>query len=231
MEFKFLTLLLVSLASIILLPGWSGEVAEDSEDVDIDSYIVIKIEFSSGDSMNVDAEISASGDPVTIFMIKGDDDFDQWKETEEVDIQAIMAGENVTDSSDEFRVIENFSMKNTTQFSGSISLGDRDNYYLVIVIHREEGMSKEDILSRGSRVSYNVEWKTEEKELNYWLLAIAAFIGLIGIGLIVFYFKDRNEREEEVVEPEPISRRTPPPRVRREPPSGSRMGRRPPPER
>lgn len=201
MESKILPFLVVSITAILLLSGVNGEMVEESKDVDIDSYIVIEIEFSSGEKMDLEAEITASNDPISLFLIKGSEDFNKWKDTEEVDIQAIMAGENVSGENNLFRVILDFSEKNTTEYTNSISIGDQDTYYLVIVIHREEGMSKEDILSRGSRVHYKVTWEEEEKELNIQLLIIAGFIGLIGIGLIIFYFKTKDDGEEKEEEP------------------------------
>lgn len=229
MRYLVSVLFSVIVAAFLLLSPVDGETANDSEDVDIDSYIFIEIDFSSGDNLELDAEISSSNDPISFFLIKGEDEFQRWRDTEEIDIQAILEGENVTDEDDNFTVIKNFSMTNITYFSGSISIGEKDTYYLVIVIFREEGMSKDDILSRGSRVTYDVAWETEERELDVWLLLLAVVIGVIGLALIIYYFRERAKAEEEALEEEPpVDRRQPPQRTVRPPPGRKNMDRTPP---
>ena len=214
----------ISLLSVVLLlsPFVDAEETKEQGHVDIDQSITIKIEFDEGESMSLDAEITASKDPVSIFLIKGEEEYQVWRETEDIDIQAIMAGENVTSGNGTFIVIENFSESNVTNFSESMSIGEKDTYYLVIVIFRETGMSKADILSRGSTVDYNVEWNEETKEVPYYLIPVAILFALLGIGLIIFYFRSNKQDEKGHEEEDPIHRgRSPlPPSGRRAPPMG-----------
>ncbi len=216
-------IILISLFSIALLifPLVRADDVQDRGHVDIDQYITIRIEFDEGESMSLKAEISASDDPISIFLIKGEEEYQGWKDTEEIDIDAINAGENVTSGNGTFIVIENFSASNVTSFTESISIGEKDVYYLVIVIFREAGMSKADILSRGSTVEYNVEWDEEIKEVPYYLIPIAILFALIGIGLLILYFRSNKQDEGGPEEEEDLvhSRRSPmPPSGRRAPP-------------
>jgi hypothetical protein len=224
---KFQMVLALTFTVFLLLPMVNGEKIEDEEDVDIDSYISLKIEFTSGDSLDLEADIEVSKDPISVFLIKGDEEFSRWRESEEIDIQAILAGENVS-GTDTFKVIKDFSKNNVTEFTSSLTIGEKDTYYLVIVIYRNIEMSKEDILSRGSRVTYMVKWTENEKDVPYWLLGVAAFIGLIGIGLIWYYFKDKREMQEEDEEPDRRDNRLERRRDTRGPPLHERKNRRPP---
>jgi hypothetical protein len=199
---------------IMVLPLASADTIEDSADIDIDTYKTIEIEFKDGESLELKAIITADPDPVTVFLIKGDQEYQKWKETEDIDINAILAGENVTSSNSTFKVIQSFSQENTRFFEGSLSIGEKDTYYLVITIHREEDMSKDDILSRAARVDYIVEYKEKEKDVPYYLIPIAVIIFLIGLVLIVIGVRsmraDSTEPEEKVPERRPPVRRSPP---------------------
>ncbi len=202
---------------LILIPFASGKTIDESQDVDIDSYITLEMIFDSGESLEIDATITASPDPITVFLIKGEDEFEKWKSTEDIDINAIMNGEDVPATNSTFVVINSFSETNTTFFESSISIGEKDSYYLVIVIHRDVNMTKEEILSLASRVDYIVTYEEKEKDVPYYLIPIAILVFIIGIALIVFYLRSVR-KESQVEEEEPSIRcRRPPPRGRAPP--------------
>lgn len=207
---------LFSVFFILTLPSASAETIEDSEDVDIDTYITEEINFNDGEAIDIDVTIAADPDPVSVFFIKGEEEYERFRSTEEIDIDKILAGEEVPQSNATFRVVGDLSMKNTTFFQGSLKIGEKDTYFLVIVIHRTEDMSKEEILSRASRVDYILKYEIEEKNVPYYLIPIAVIIFLIGLGLIVFYVRSVRKESSEMPEP----RRMEPERRRRTPPLG-----------
>ncbi len=214
---KLIVFIIFATLSLALLPFTDAKTIDESKDVDIDSYITLKMIFDSGESLEIDATITASPDPITVFLIKGDDEFEKWKSTEDIDIDAIMNGEEVPVTNSTFVVINSFSETNTTFFESSISIGEKDTYYLVIVIHRDVNMTKEEILSLASRVDYIVTFEEKEKDVPYYLIPIAILVFILGIALIVFYLRSVR-KESHMEEEEPPSRsRAPPPRGRAPP--------------
>lgn len=230
-EFRFLPIISVFLLIVMLAPAVSGERVEDSADVDIDRYITVEMVFDEGDHFDIEATVTSSRDPVSVYLFKGEQDLQMFIDTEEVDIDAIKAGENTTDSNNTFRVIMDFSRENVTSFQESISIGEKDTYYLVIAIHRVSGMSKEEVLGLGTRVNYKITYEEVEKDVPYYLIPIAALVFIIGIGLIVLYFRmgskeAENEKEAPIPERGRYDRR-PPARMNRErSPQGRRYDRR-----
>jgi hypothetical protein len=177
---------------------------DGTADVNIEKYIEFKIEFDEGEKLHIEAEIEASPYPVSIFLMKGEKAYEDWTESEDVDVQAIIDGENVTDITVSFKVIENFSEKNTTNFQGSIDIGDQDTYFLIIALHRDSSMTPKDLLSRASEVHYVVEWGVEDKDVPWGLLIPAGIFLIAGIGFIAAYYltSSRNQIQIEDTEEE-----------------------------
>jgi len=199
---------------VLLLPSGIEGAQEDTADVNIEKYIEFRIEFDHGDKLHLKATIDASPYPVSIFLMKGETAYKNWTDSEDVDVQAIKEGKNVSNMNVAFQVIENFSIQNTTSFNEEIDIGDRDTYYLIIALHKEASMSTEDVLARASAVEYSVEWQIKEKDVPYELLALAALFLIAGIGFLVAYFINRKRQMESMEEEE----ETPTPERRREPP-------------
>jgi len=62
-------------------------------------------------------------------------------------------------------------------------------------------MSYDEILtSRATTVDYRLEYKTENKEVPYYLIPIAIFLLVAGLGLIGYYFWPREEEGEDDTE-------------------------------
>jgi hypothetical protein len=209
---------------ILLLSIHGADGAEEGfTNVDIEKYIEFRLEFDHGDKLHIEAEIIASPYPITIILMKGEEAYQDWTESEDVDIQAILDGDNVSNMNIAFEVIENFSQQNTTNFQEEIDIGEKDTYFLIIALHRESSMSTEDVMSRASQVQYRVDWKIEEKDVPYELLALAAFFFLAGVGFLVAYYISRKkhlesmEMEEEEARP-PMERPPRPPMERRHAP-------------
>jgi hypothetical protein len=85
------------------------------------------------------------------------------------------------------------------------------------VIYRDEDMTKQDILSRASRVTYVVTYEEEEKNVPYYLIPVAVLVFIIGLALIVFYVRSIR-KGPKVDEEQPPSRSRMPPPGRRSPP-------------
>jgi hypothetical protein len=200
---------------ILAIPGAIGA-QEGTTDVNIEKYIEFRLEFDHGDKLHIEAVIDSSPYPVSIFLMKGEEAYQDWTDSEDVDVQSILDGDNVSDMTVAFQVIENFSLDNTTHFDMKIDIGERDTYFLVIALHRESTMSTEEILSRASEVQYSVEWRIEEKNVPYELLGLAAIFFLVGIGFLVAYYMSRKRKmgSEEMEEEEEATfeRRRDPPR-------------------
>jgi len=181
--------MILMFASLLMFPLAEGKVVEDERDVDIDSYVWIRIDFDEGDGLELKADISAAPDPVSVFLIKGTEEFERWRATEDLDIDSVKGGNSSSSGNDTFVVVENFSESNITSFSRSMSIGERDTYYLVIVIYRDPAMDAQEVLGRASRVSYRVEWNIERKEVPYYLIPVAVTLFVIGLVLILHYFR------------------------------------------
>lgn len=223
---RALLLITVSLALASSLPTARAEKVEGTAVVDIERPFERSIDFTEGDTLDLKAEISATPYPITVFLLKGEEAHDEWLSTEEVDLEKIRHGENVTGNTT-FEVIINFSKKNVTAFSNEISIGSNDAYYLVVILHRDQFMSAEALLERTSSVDYVMEWTIEERSYPYYLIPVAVILFAIGAALIVYALwsltrRELKEDERERSQERPRTRTIPP--VRRGPP----VGRRPP---
>jgi len=223
-------LFLASLIAVIVIsaPEVLGA-QEGRKDVNIEKYIEFEIGYSSGDRLHLEARIDASPYPVSIFLIKGQDAYDDWIESEDVDVQAILDGKNVSDMNVTFQVVENFSERNTTTFDRSINIGDHDTYFLIIALYRDSSMTTDEVMSRASQVDYYVDWDTENKEVPWGLLALSLLFFVAGSALIAAYIISRKrylarlEAEEEgpsETDRPPVrrfdeARKAPPPQMRR----------------
>jgi len=200
-----LVLVLASILTLLVIssPGVLGA-QEGKEDVNIEKYIEFRIDYSSGDRLHLEARIDASPYPVSIFLIKGEDAYSDWIESEDVDVQAILDGKNVSDMNVTFQVVENFSERNTTSFDRSMNIGDHDIYFLIIALYRDSSMSTEEVMSRASLVDYNVDWHKENKKIPWGYLGLSLLFFLAGSAFIIAYFVSRKrylaqlEAEDEV---------------------------------
>ncbi len=229
MKYRILAVIAIAGAIFLMFPVHDANAVKDTEDVSIERYIEFEIQFDHGDKLHLEAEILASPYPIAVFLIKGQDAYQQWFETEDVDINAIKNGTDVSNMTVSFQVVENFSEQNITSFKKEMDIGDRDTYYLVITLHRYSGMSTEDALTRASEVEYSVDWSIEEKEVPWYLLIFAGILFAIGVVLVGMYFYSTQKARSEVREMEEAegstrlpSRRGPPgerlPRGRKGPP-------------
>ncbi|MEA3558176.1 MAG: hypothetical protein U9R75_02885 [Candidatus Thermoplasmatota archaeon] len=204
-------------------------VEEGSDVVNIETYIEFRIEFDSGDTLHLDAEASSEQYPISVFLLRGQNSFDDWIESETVDIGSIKNGSSSMNRTSSFQVIDNFSFQNTTSFENSIDIGEHDTYFLIIALHRDSKMDTDDILSRATQVEYKVDWSIETKSLNVPLLIVAIVLFIIGIVFIAFYYisysraKMALEEEAEVEKDRKPRPRGPPMRIDR-----GRGGRSPP---
>ena len=185
-------MVLISLCALVLSAYPSMTAAEEgTKDVNIERYLEFRMEFDSGDRLHLEATVEASPYPVTIFLVKGEEAYADWIESEDVDVQKILDGKNVSDMNVTFQVIENFSEKNVTSFQRSIDIGDKDTYFLVIALYRDSSMSTEEVMSRASQVQYDIDWKIENKDFPWEIMALAAVIFLTGSAFIIAYFVGR----------------------------------------
>ncbi len=194
--------LMVMLGSILLLPPASGEIKKETALVDIDHYEETTIEFNSGDSIRIAVNVTgATTYPISVFLLKGEEARSAWIESEEVDLEAIKAGEGVPDQNTTFQVVSPFSRRNVTSFDDSITLGEHDDYYVIIALYRDSTMSAEEVLNdRATLVDYEVKWEINEKDVPWHWLIIAVAFFVIGGTLLIIYFwrggKEESEHEE-----------------------------------
>ncbi len=210
--------LMVILGPILLLPSASGEIKKETALIDIDHYEETWIGFDSGDSIRITVGAGATGYPISVFLLKGEEARSAWIESEEVDLEAIKAGEGVPDQNTTFQVVSPFSRRNVTSFDGSITLGEHDDYYVVIALYRDSAMSTGEVLERATLVNYEVEWEISEKEVPWYLLIIAVAFFVIGAVLLMIYFWRRGEEEPEDDRSSPIQGGAPGGGIRRAPP-------------
>ncbi len=188
---------MVILGSILLLPSASGEIKKETSLIDIDHYEETWIGFDSGDSIRITVRTGATEYPISVFLLKGKEARSAWIESEEVDLEAIKAGEGVPDQNTTFQVVSPFSKRNVTSFDGSITLGEHDDYYVVIALYRDSNMSTEEVLEMATLVDFEVEWEINEKEVPWYLLIIAVALFIIGGALVMIYFWRGGEEEQE----------------------------------
>jgi hypothetical protein len=204
-------LLVAAILLIALVPGATAGSYVKSEIVDIERYIDIRINFTKGEAMGISAHIVALSYPVNVMLIKGEEEFRKFQESDFVDLEEIKSG-NITDKNVTFQVVQGFSRENVTEFESSIRIGDHDMYHLVIMLYRDSSMDPDTVLrSRVTIVNIDAEWEVRNNEVQWFLIPIAAFALLVGIGLLAYYFWPR---EKEPLE-DPLSQREP---LRRQPP-------------
>ncbi len=211
--------LMVILGSILLLPSASGEIKKETALVDIDHYEETAIAFDTGDSVRITVDVRGTTEyPISVFLLKGEEARSAWIESEEVDLEAIKAGEGVPDQNTTFQVVSPFSRRNVTSFNDSITLGEHDDYYVIIALYRGSQMSTEEVLERATLVNYEVVWEINEKEVPWYLLFLAVAFFVIGAVLLMIYFWRRGEEEPEDDRPSPIQGGAPGGGIRRAPP-------------
>ena len=198
----------------------SGEVFEERTYIDIEQYEEKRIDFDSGDRITISLKITSYAYPVTVMLIKGEEDYRSFKDTDFIDIEAIKNGEEVDFDNVSYRVVGGFSARNVTEYDNSLSLGDHDTYYVLVILYRDRNMSYNEILTRTTTVDYRLEYEVENKEVPYYLIPIAGFLLIAGLGLIGFYFwpRDREDDEESDEASENMRRSQDRPRRTSEPP-------------
>jgi hypothetical protein len=210
----------------LLIPFARAEKEEGSKTVDIDNPFELEpIEFDHGDRLHLEVSIEAAPSPISVLLLKGEDVYQSWIESESIDIDEIKNGQNVSGMNISIEVIDNFSKINVTSFSEQIDIGEQDTYYLVIALHRDSSMEPNEVLSMASMIYYDIEWEIEEKDVPWSLLILAAFFLLAGAGFLTAYFISRRrylaglenerdghpERKEHTPRgPHPERRRIPP---------------------
>lgn len=221
---KVLLLSITALFIAMLIIPYDAAGESGNDVVNIETYLHFRIEFQDGDSLKIDAEITSSAHPISVFLIKGEKSFEDWEESEIVDIGSLMNGSSSVNRMSSFQVISGFSKENVTEFSSSIDIGEHDTYFLVIALHRDEDMDVDDLLQRVTEVTYEVDWEVESKELNYTLLAVAVVSFILGsIFLIIYIISWKRAKDAAASEEGPdtnITRdeRGSSPRGRRSPP-------------
>jgi hypothetical protein len=200
-----LSALFLLIAASLLVPITSAETVERRNvPINIEKYEVQEIEFSSGDRITIALELRSYSYPVSVLLFKGDEDYDEFVRTDEVDIEAIKNGEDVDLENVSYRVVGGFSARNVTEYDHSISLSEHDTYYVVIILYRDEDMSYQEILTtRATTVDYVLEYETDSKNVPYYLIPVAVILFIIGIVLIVYYFRARKKAEESLDEEYP----------------------------
>lgn len=185
------------LTFLSFIPPIISGAQEGTTDVNIERYVEFRIEYNQGDRLHLEARIEASPYPVSVFLIKGEDAYDDWIESEEIDLQAIQEGKNVTEVNVTFMVVENFSERNTTLFHRTLNIGEKDTYFLIIALYRDAAMTPEEALSRASQVDYIVDWEIERDGLSrgmlLFLVTIAIVLFLAGSAFIILYFIQRRK--------------------------------------
>lgn len=196
------TLIVLILASV-LTPIYSAEVVDRrNEPINIEQYEVNEIEFTSGDRITISLELTSYSYPVSVLLFKGDEDYNEFVRSDQVDIEAIKNGEDVDLTNISYRVVGGFSVRNVTDYDNSISLSEHDTYYVVIILYRDSTMSYQEILTtRATTVDYVLEYDVDNKEVPYYLIPIAVVLFLIGVAIIAYYFWAR-WRAESVDEEE-----------------------------
>lgn len=214
------------LTFLSIMPQGINGAQEGTTDVNIERYVEFRIEYNQGDRLHLEARIEASPYPVSVFLIKGEDAYDDWIESEEIDLQAIQEGKNVTEVNVTFMVVENFSERNTTLFHRTLNIGEKDTYFLIIALYRDAAMTPEEALSRASQVDYIVDWEIERDGLSrgmlLFLVTIAIVLFLAGSAFIILYFIQRRKYLAEMEAEMDEGRRNASPKIDAGRPPGKR---------
>jgi hypothetical protein len=184
---------------ILIVPGdTSAEKEEGIEVVNIETYVEISMDFSSGDTLHLTADIESQPNPVSVILLRGRSSLEDWEDSEEVDIGSLKNGSESMNRTSSFMVIENFSEMNTTDFTNTIDIGEHDEYFLIIALHRDDGMDADDVLSMATQVRYTVEWSVNTRSLNKPLLIAALVMFSVGMLLVFYYFISYNRARRMV---------------------------------
>ena len=196
-----LPILIVSLITVSLLPGSNGHIVEDrGEPVDIEGPVEIPIEYDDDGVMTLRVNVTSEDYPVSVFLIKGEEGYHDWKKSDDVDVEAILNGDEVPDQNITFRVVAGFSRRNVTTFEEELRTDERDTYYVVISLYRDSNMSVEEVRTkRVTLVNYSVEWSFEGKDIPLYLIPVAGLLFTVGAVLLIIYFwpTRRDEESEE----------------------------------
>ena len=191
-----IAILMVAMIGLVL-PQAGAEKEVRTAIVDIDHYEETLMEFRSGDNIKITVRAGDTDYPISVFLLKGEEARSAWVESEEVDLEAIKAGQGVPDQNTTFQVVSPFSRRNVTSFDGSITIGEHDDYYLIIALYRDSSMSTDEVLhERTTQVDYEVEWKISEKEIPWHIALFAVAFFALGVLLIILYFWKGKEEEE-----------------------------------
>ncbi|MBN1390651.1 MAG: hypothetical protein JXA22_08430 [Candidatus Thermoplasmatota archaeon] len=211
------------LAFLLVVITMVSGAQEGKTDVNIEKYIEFRMEFDHGERLHLEARVEASPYPVSVFLVKGEEAYSDWVESEDVSVQDILDGKNVSEMNVTYQVIENFSEDNITFFDGSIDIGDRDTYFLIIALYRTSSMSTDEIMTMASEVDYVVDWRVEDSDVPWGLLVFSLVFLILGVGFIIAYFISRSryrEKQDPDEGPDECDRRGPAerPGERRAPP-------------
>ncbi|MDG6225113.1 MAG: hypothetical protein QCI82_06325 [Candidatus Thermoplasmatota archaeon] len=186
-------------ASIILIAlsgAVTGERIEEQKLVNIENYEHIRIDFTKGEALRVSARVEALSYPISVMLIKGDSEFERFQEIDHLEADEIRRG-NITDMDMTYQVVAGFSKQNVTIFDETITIGDHDTYYLVMILYRDADMDPLEVLtSRATLVNYVVVWNVENKYVPYYLIPVAILFFLIGGGLLAYYFWPRGSGDD-----------------------------------
>jgi len=190
-------LLIAVLLLILIVPADAqGQREKDQALVNIENFKFFRIDIGDGEKVHIDARIEALSYPVSVILIKGQDEFDRFVATDSVDVEQIKGG-NISDFNDTFIVIRDLSEPNTLMFERSMVIGEPDSYFLVIMLYRDSTMDPEEVLTtRATLVNYDVEWYEAEKSVPYYLIPIAIVALAIGAALLAYYFWPRRNVPE-----------------------------------
>jgi hypothetical protein len=185
---------ILMLIPLLSLPA-HGYAEKDQTVVNIENFKFFRIDIGDDEKVRIDARIEALSYPVSVLLIKGQEEFDKFVASDSVNVDDIKSG-NITEFDDSFIVIRDFSERETELFERSITIGEEDVYYLVVMLYRDSTMDPDEVLTvRATIVNYDVEWRAVENRLDYPLLAIAIAIAFVGTALIAYYFWPRRKEE------------------------------------
>lgn len=208
---RWLPFISAMLIAFYLSPVASASEFRDQVVIDIDNYLDVTMEFYDGDALEIDVRATALSYPMNVLLIKGDAEFERFRESESIDLDELKDG-NISDMDDSVLVVQGFSKSNVTDFDSTISIGDHDTYHLIVMLHRDPSMDPQEVLqTRVTLVNVEARWEVKEKVITWILVPIAVAIFLAGAGLIGYYFWRWNRRSVEKDRvPGPSGGRVPP---------------------
>jgi len=194
-------ILIACLVFIGTIPLVSGGTFEDQSVVDIERYVDIPILKDGSDPLEISAEITSLNYPITILLIKGDEEYEKFRQSDLVDLSEIEKG-NLTDPVIPVTIVSGFSAMNVTRFIQTIRISDRDSYHLVIMLYRDSSMDPDEVLTtRVTLVNIKVEWDEVVNQVPWFLVPVAIILAIIGIALVTYYFWPRKKEEPPTPQP------------------------------